>query len=131
MIARGALQKVHLSLCVLHFSSSTIINTCVYQCIECDNMFQNTKYTLLQMMPDTKSARFLAVSRSTSMDDICGAFGRRDHYQQVIKQWQESAYENEVPKSAQNIRSSKKHALEKGGIYEEEEEEIFQRIQAR
>ncbi|KAJ1964200.1 tRNA-dihydrouridine synthase 2 [Dipsacomyces acuminosporus] len=44
------------------------------------NMFSNTKYSLMQMYPDTKSRQYIDVRSAKRYRDMCEAFGIADFY---------------------------------------------------
>jgi tRNA-dihydrouridine synthase 2 len=75
MMARGALWNPSI------FSPSGMVDqkqvalAYIQKALDVDNLFQNTKYTLMQMYESTKSTEYQHLQKSKNHADICAAFG--------------------------------------------------------
>jgi len=81
MIARGALYN--LSIFEQQDTSvEDLVTEYIKRCVDVENVYQNTKYTALQMLAKThsKDARTFKLTSSKSVERICESFGLQDYY---------------------------------------------------
>ncbi|KAK9767041.1 tRNA-dihydrouridine synthase 2 [Basidiobolus ranarum] len=90
MIARGAHRNVSVFRREGLIPIREIIIKYIKNAVQIDNVFPNTKYTLMQMLiEDTKSAEFKGLQKAKTHEQLCKEFGLQEYYAQAMKEKEE------------------------------------------
>ncbi|KAK9761444.1 tRNA-dihydrouridine synthase 2 [Basidiobolus ranarum] len=110
MIARGAQQNVSVFRKEGPIPIRDIMVQYIKTAVHIDNVFANTKYTLMQMLvEDTKSKEFKGLQKSKTHEQLCKEFDLEEFYIQAMAEREERTA----------FLASKKAASEKEAVVEE------------
>ncbi|KAI8321918.1 FMN-linked oxidoreductase [Martensiomyces pterosporus] len=80
MTARGAIENPSIFRPEGMLPPLDVAHVYIKTAVRMSNTFSNTKYSLMQMYPDTKSEQYIAVRSAKRYRDMCDAFGIVDFY---------------------------------------------------
>ncbi|ORX88967.1 FMN-linked oxidoreductase [Basidiobolus meristosporus CBS 931.73] len=92
MIARGAQNNVSIFRKEGLLPIREVMIQYIKNAIKIDNVFANTKYTLMQMLAeDTKSDEFKGLQKSKTHEQLCKEFGIEEFYTQTTEEMRQRA----------------------------------------
>lgn len=85
MIARGAMWNPSIFARDKAVEQIAAVKAYIKKCVEMDNLFQNSKYTVMRMYEKVRSEQFQQLAKSKSLQAICEIFGLEQYYNEILE----------------------------------------------